>query len=110
MQVKDKDGTFGVFAFPNNKFWQRSIGDLFISGIVIREKIAGWLGLINIAKVRGNMVKPVGFIRDCERSDDLEHMWRPTLSASKDLARKSLVMVCLLAALGTDYEIQPDSF
>ena len=92
---------FGVVGVPNQKFFQRSIGDLFVSGIVIREKIAAWLGTLNLARVRGGMTQPVGMLRDCEQTGDLEHMWKPTLSAAKDLARKSLLMGALLAVLAT---------
>jgi hypothetical protein len=75
--------------------------EAIVDMVKFKEKMAGWLGLINVARVRGNMVKPVGMLTDCEQSDDLEHMWRPTLAAAKDLTRKSLVMICLLSVLGT---------
>ena len=72
-----------------------------MSGIVIREKLATWLGTLNLARVRGGMTQPVNMLRDCEQTGDLEHMWKPTLSAAKGLAKKSLLMGALLAVLAT---------
>ena len=54
-KFEDKDGVFGVVGYPNGQFWQRAIGDLFVSGIVIREKIAVWLGTLNLARYRSDM-------------------------------------------------------